>query len=169
METPNERGPQGTPHGEEPDAAIITLSTKADLSKRVLAAFIDFVIAIVLSRIPYVGWFTGIGYVLVRDGLDLEFMNRKSIGKKLMGLKTIRLDGEAMDVAVSVRRNWMFALGTLASLVVWIPILGFLTVLAAALISFVIGVYEVYLVFNDLEGRRWGDTFAGTKVVEVDE
>ena len=169
METKN----QGT-HAEGPlDEAInsitATLSSKADLTKRGIAAVIDGVIAGVLSQVPLVGWIAGMGYILVRDGLDFEWMNRQSVGKKLMGLKTVRLDGQPMEISTSVRRNWMFALGTLAGLFAWIPILGFLAVLAVSLVSFLIAVYEVYLVFTDKEGRRWGDTFAGTKVIEIDE
>ncbi len=169
METLHEGAQERAPLDESLDSLTATIAPKADLSKRAIAAVIDFVIASVLSQIPFVGWFAGVGYILVRDGLDLEFIDRQSVGKKLMGLKTVRLNGEKMDVSVSIRRNWMFALGTLASLVVWIPVLGFLTVLAMALLSFLIGVYEVYLVFNDAEGRRWGDTFGGTKVIEIDE
>ncbi len=169
METLQEGAHSRAPLDESLNSLTATVAPRADLSKRAIAAIIDFVIASVLSRIPLVGWFAGIGYILVRDGLDLEFIDRQSVGKKLMGLKTVRLDGEKMDISVSIRRNWMFALGTLASLVVWIPVLGFLTVLVMALLSFLIGVYEVYLVFNDPDGRRWGDTFAGTKVIEIDE
>ena len=169
MDTTKEGGPAASSVEEAVDAMTATLAPKADLTKRAIAAIIDFAIASVLSRIPFVGWFAGIGYILVRDGLDVELINRQSVGKKLMGLKTVRLDGEPMDVPGSVRRNWMFALGTLAGMIAWIPLLGFLTVLAAGLISFLIGVYEVYLVFTDNEGRRWGDTFAGTKVIETDE
>ena len=165
MDTMKEGGPAAAAVDEAVDAMTATLAPKADLTKRAIAAIIDFAIASVLSRIPFIGWFAGIGYILVRDGLDVELINRQSVGKKLMGLKTVRLDGEPMDVPGSVRRNWMFALGTLAGLIAWIPLLGFLTVLAAGVISLLIGVYEVYLVFTDNEGRRWGDTFAGTKVI----
>lgn len=168
METLNE-GAQENPVEQATEAMTATMSPKADLVKRALAAIIDFVLASILSRVWVVGWILGIGYILVRDGLDVELINRQSLGKKLMGLKTVRLDGQKMDIATSVRRNWMFALGTLAGLVAWIPLLGLLVVLGAALISFLIGIYEVYLVFTDEGGRRWGDSFAGTKVIEVDE
>ena len=155
------------------DEALSTLtvieSPKANLTKRAFAIVIDLVFAMLLSRIPYIGWFAGVGYMLFRDGFDFEFLNRQSLGKKLMGLKTLRLDGLAVDFAVSVRRNWMFALVTLAGIVFWMPVLRFFAVLTAGFLSLLIGAFEIYLVFNDTEGRRWGDTFAGTKVVEIDE
>ena len=169
MDTMNEGAQESNPVDEAVDAMTATMAPKADLTKRAIAAVIDFAIASLLSRIPFVGWFAGIGYILVRDGLDVEMVNRQSVGKKVMGLKTVRLDGEAMDIPASVRRNWMFALGTLASFFVWVPILGFVAVIIAALLSFLIGVYEIYLVFTESEGRRWGDSFAGTKVIETDE
>ena len=169
MDTMNEGAQVSNPVDEAVDAMTATMAPKADLTKRAIAAVIDFAIASLLSRIPFVGWFAGIGYILVRDGLDVEMVNRQSVGKKVMGLKTVRLDGEAMDIPASVRRNWMFALGTLASFFVWVPILGFVAVIIAALLSFLIGVYEIYLVFTESEGRRWGDSFAGTKVIETDE
>lgn len=169
MDTMNEGAQASNPVDEAVDAMTATLAPKADLTKRAIAAVIDFVLASLLSRIPFVGWFAGIGYILVRDGLDVELINRQSIGKKIMGLKTVRLDGEAMDIAASVRRNWMFALGTLAGLFFWVPVLGFLAVMIAAFVSFLIAVYEIYLVFTESEGRRWGDSFAGTKVIEIDE
>ncbi len=169
METMNEGTHADNTLDETTGAVTATLAAKADLVKRGAAMIIDSVVASILGQIPLVGWIAGMGYILVRDGLDIELINRQSIGKKLLGLKAVRLDGEDMDIATSVRRNWMFALGALAGIVAWIPILGFLAVLGISLISFLIGVYEVYLVFTDTEGRRWGDTFGGTKVIEIDE
>jgi uncharacterized RDD family membrane protein YckC len=74
-----------------------------------------------------------------------------------------------MDLATSVRRNWVFAIGALAGFVAWVPFFGALAVIVLGLLGFLAGVYEIYLVATDPEGRRYGDRFAGTKVIEVDE
>jgi uncharacterized RDD family membrane protein YckC len=71
---------------------------KADLTKRFLASLIDGLLAGGVSMIPIIGGIIGATYILVRDGLELEFMDRRSIGKKLLKLRPVRLDGQPMDV-----------------------------------------------------------------------
>ncbi len=143
---------------------------KADLGKRFLAAFIDGLIAGVIgSVIPIVGGIIGAAYMVARDGLDIEFMRRRSLGKKLMQLNVVRLDGKPMDIETSFRRNWMFGLGVLVTLLLYIPILGWALIPVVGLLSAAIGIYEIYKVMTDAEGRRWGDAMAGTKVIEVTE
>jgi uncharacterized RDD family membrane protein YckC len=56
----------------------------------------------------------GIAYALLRDGLTYDFMDGRSIGKKLMKLRPVRHDGSPMDMATSARRNWPLAFGSLA-------------------------------------------------------
>lgn len=151
------------------DTLTATAPGKVDLAKRFIAALVDGVLAAVVGAVPVVGSIAGTAYILVRDGLDIEFMKGRSIGKKLMRLRPVRLDGQPMDLATSIRRNWVFAIGALSGLVAWVPFLGFLAVLILGLIGFLVGLYEIYMVATDAEGRRYGDRFAGTKVIEVDE
>ncbi len=140
---------------------------KADLSKRFIAAIIDGAIAFVIGMIPFIGGFIGAGYWLVRDGLELEFMDRRSIGKKIMKLRPVRLDGRPMDIPTSVKRNWMFALGGVIQVLLFIPILGWLLMIPVAFIALGFGLFELYKVVTDPQGRRLGDNMAGTKVIEV--
>jgi uncharacterized RDD family membrane protein YckC len=140
---------------------------KADLSKRFLASLIDAVIAVLLGLIPVVGEIVGGVYWLVRDGLEVEFMDRRSLGKKVMKLRPVRRDGAPMNIETSARRNWMFALGAVVAVLLFIPALGWLLAIPVALAALVLGVIEVVKVLTDEEGRRWGDRLAGTKVVEV--
>ncbi len=140
---------------------------KADLSKRFIAAVIDGAIAFVIGFIPLIGGIIGAAYWLVRDGLELEFMDGRSIGKKVMKLRPVRLDGQPMDIPTSVKRNWMFALGGVISFLLWIPILGWLLMIPVALIALGLGLFELYKVVTDPQGRRLGDNMAGTKVIEV--
>ena len=64
---------------------------KADIGKRIIAALIDGVLVAIVSLIPVIGWVIGPLYWLLRDGLDIEFMNHRRIGKKLLKLRPITL------------------------------------------------------------------------------
>ncbi len=140
---------------------------KADLGKRVIAIIIDAVIAAVLGVIPIAGGIIGTAYIVIRDGLDVDFMPNRSLGKKIMSLQPVRLDGGKVDIETSLRRNWMFGLGAITSLLIYIPIVGWILIPIIGLVALGIGIYEIYLVITDAEGRRWGDRLAGTKVIEV--
>jgi uncharacterized RDD family membrane protein YckC len=149
---------------QTPISSADTVSpVKADLTKRAIAAIIDSVLASIVSLIPVVGGIVGAAYILVKDGLDIDFMNKRSLGKVLMKLRPIRLDGQAMDLNTSMRRNWPLAIGSLIAI---IPLVGWLVAVPVAL---VIGIIELVLVLTDSEGRRMGDKLAGTKVIEVSE
>jgi uncharacterized RDD family membrane protein YckC len=137
-------------------------TTKADLVKRFIAALIDNVLAALVGAIPVVGGIVGAAYILLKDGLELEFMDKRSIGKKLMKLRPVRLDGGSMDITTSIQRNWPLAIGSILAI---IPVLGWII---AVPVSLVIGIIELVLVFTDPEGRRLGDKLAGTKVIEVE-
>lgn len=139
---------------------------KADLVKRFVAAVIDGVIAGIIAYVfPVIGAAIGAAYYLVRDGLDVEFMDNRSIGKKLMKLRPVLQGGGKVDISVSVKRNWMFSLGILAA----VPVLGWIAMVLLAPLALIIGIVEIVLVITDNEGRRWGDKLAGTKVIEVAE
>ena len=140
---------------------------KADLGKRAIAMIIDAVIAMIVGFIPVAGGIVATAYWLVRDGLDLEFMDHRSIGKKLVKLRPVTLDGKPLDIQMSIKRNWMFALGGVAQLFA-MTIIGLVVALPLGLIAFVIGIVEVVLVVTDAESRRMGDKMAGTRVIETD-
>ncbi len=62
---------------------------KADLTTRSVAGFIDLLIVIGLTRLPdVIGFLSASGYLLIRDGL----FERRSVGKKLIGLRVISSD-----------------------------------------------------------------------------
>jgi uncharacterized RDD family membrane protein YckC len=145
------------------------MAGKADLGKRFIAHIIDSVVAYVIGLVPIIGGIAGAAYLVCRDGLEVDFMDRRSFGKKIMKLRPIRLDGQPMDLEASARRNWMWGIGALISLLLYIPIIGWILIPVVAVIAVAIGLYEVYKVITDDEGRRWGDQLANTKVVEVAE
>lgn len=142
---------------------------KADVGKRLVAGFIDLVLCVAASAVPMVGWLVAVAYLLVRDGLEFDFMDRRSIGKKLMKLRPVRLDGTPMDIATSFRRNVLLAVGPLGVLVLCIPIVGWVVGLLLAALGAVIGIIETLRIFSDPAGQRLGDDMAATVVIEVPE
>jgi len=158
MATPGSAVPAPAPTG-----------TKADLTKRFIAALIDGLLAGGVSLIPFIGGIVGAAYILVRDGLEIEFMDRRSIGKKLIKLRPVRLDGQPMDVATSVKRNFPLCIGAIGAIFWIIPVLGWILAILLGLTGLVVAIIEAVLVLTDPEGRRMGDKFAATKVIEVNE
>jgi len=151
----------------EPEVRAVP-SGKADLGKRFIAAIIDAVIAIVIGFIPIVGGFVAAAYWLLRDGLDVDFMDHRSLGKKLMKLRPVTLDGRQLDMMESAKRNWMFALGGVAQMLAF-TIVGLIIAIPLAMVAFGLGLVEMILVLVDSEGRRMGDKMAKTMVIEVDD
>jgi len=121
---------------------------------RVIAKLVDFiVIAAAIKTVPQVGYLAGLVYLLISDG----FFDGRSLGKKVMKLKTVSLQtGNPGDFRDSIVRNITF---TLALLLYKIPLLGW--ILAAAII-----VLEFLLMLGNKDGMRLGDDLANTKVVE---
>lgn len=140
---------------------------KADLTKRVIAAVIDGVAGVVVGMIPIVGGLVSTAYWLTRDGLDVEFMPNRSLGKKVAGLKPVTLDGRPVDLETSIKRNWPFAVGGLVQILLFIPLVGWLLMIPVGLLALGLGLTELFLVLTDEEGRRIGDRTANTKVVDA--
>ena len=125
----------------------------APLPPRIIAAVIDFAIcafigsiltAILPRAIGNVGYLVGISYILFRDALP--FLGGQSVGKKLMKIRVVTADGQALT------GNWTPAL--IRSAVFLIP-------------CFVI--VELVILYTRQSkpeaGRRLGDDWAKTKVI----
>lgn len=127
---------------------------KASLLLRVIAKVVDFlVIAAAMKTVPQVGYFAGLVYLLISDGL----FDGRSLGKKLIGLKVVSLPaGNQGSIKDSVVRNITFFLPLL---LYNIPLLGWLFV--AVVLTF-----EFLLMLGNTEGMRLGDDLANTKVIE---
>ncbi|MFO8150530.1 MAG: RDD family protein [Trueperaceae bacterium] len=150
-----------------PTPAPAPVGSKPDPLTRFLAFFIDAVIVSVVGLVPIIGSLVAIAYALLRDGLHYEFMDGRSIGKKLMKLKVVRHDGSPMDMAASARRNWPLAVGSLAQGLLIFPVVGWVLVPIVVIAGPLLALYEAYKVVTEPEGRRWGDALAGTKVVQA--
>ena len=165
---PPQPAPQAAVPPPPPAPQVATSPTpsaaaKADLGKRFVAILIDGIISGVVGLIPVIGGLVGAAYMLVRDGLELDFMDYRSIGKKVMKLRPVRVDGQTMDISASIKRNIPFAIGPV---IMVIPVLGWVL---GPIVAIIIGIIESILVLTDAEGRRMGDKLADTKVIEVSD
>jgi uncharacterized RDD family membrane protein YckC len=128
---------------------------KADIGTRFIAAFIDGILQILVGMIPVIGGLIGAAYMLIKDGL----FESQSLGKKLMKLQVVTLDGSKADYVVSAKRNAIFAVPSLISI---IPLIGWII---GGLLSLVVAIVEIVKVLNDPKGRRMGDQWANTQVI----
>lgn len=146
---------------------------KADLLKRFLALFIDSIPAIIVAFVPVIGGLAAAVYLMVRDGLEVDFMYKRSIGKKIMKLKPVTSSGKDLTIQDSIKRNWPLALGyltcALSPVLMFIPILGWGLLLLLGLAAMGLGIAECVLVLADDKGLRLGDKMASTVVIEVAE
>jgi uncharacterized RDD family membrane protein YckC len=127
---------------------------RADLTTRAVAGFVDLLIIMGLARLPDIlGFLSASGYILIRDGL----FDRRSIGKKLIGLRVTASDEAAPEATYreSIIRNAPFAVAYLLFLV---PFAGWV-------IGPVIAGLECLAALGDERGMRIGDLLARTVVV----
>lgn len=160
--TPNETAP--APVDDVADGPGPAPAARPVAGRRVAAAVIDSVITGVVGVVPVAGGVAATAYWLVRDGLDVSFMDHRSIGKQLMKLRPVTQSGGPVDVATSIRRNWMFALGGVSQLFVGTGA-GMVAAIPLSLAATVLGLIELVLVFAAVDGRRIGDRTGETHVI----
>jgi len=126
-----------------------------------------------LSRVlGLVGALVGFVYVVGRD----VFAGGRSFGKQAMGLRVITSSGAPCGLVDSAKRNAIFAIGSGISLVgavfMLIPCLGeamscllILPRILAGLLGVAALIVEIVKIVTDPAGIRFGDQFAGTRVV----
>lgn len=125
---------------------LVSPHTKADLRKRLSAAFVDALVVTTLS----LGYWTGgsllnlafgAGYLLLRDAVG-----GRSIGKLLFGLMVIRIEtGRPCSFAGSVERNLLLLLPGANVVAIFL---------------------EARMIMADLQGQRLGDRLAQTQVID---
>jgi uncharacterized RDD family membrane protein YckC len=110
-------------------------------------------------------------YVLARDVVAGD----RSLGKKLMNIRVVRVTGEPISIMESVKRNVLFSpgliIGVLLSILGLIPIAGGCIACVlwplralAGLFALGAGIWEIIQIFQQPEGIRAGDKMAGTRV-----
>jgi uncharacterized RDD family membrane protein YckC len=141
--------------------------------QRTVAALIDGIIATALAALlsgtPLLGGLVMGTYVVGRDGLDVGPLHFCSVGKYVMGLRLASLDGRPLTMATSVHRNWMLGVNAVAGLFVAVPVVGGALASLLSLGGLGLILFELYNVFADAEGRRWGDRLGRTQVVATEE
>jgi uncharacterized RDD family membrane protein YckC len=142
--------------------------TKARFLNRIIAKIVDFLIVVALFEIiPKIGFFAGLTYLFIADGL----FEGRSIGKRLIGLKVILHNNTGTSAVCSFKesilRNSPFAVGyILIGILKVIPLIGW--ILAFAILA-VILLFESLVVIGSENGMRFGDEIAKTQVVEEDK
>jgi uncharacterized RDD family membrane protein YckC len=136
---------------EHPDQK--ELST-ARILNRFIAKAIDFIIIGVLFEVvPKIGFFAGLAYLLIADGL----FEGRSLGKRLIKLKVVLHEaGQDCGVKESIIRNFPFAIGFI---LMKIPVIG-------PIFLILITGFEFLLVLGSEKGMRLGDELAKTRVIE---
>ena len=134
----------------------------ANASLRMVAFLVDLLVYVALWVFlffnlhlgDYLSWLFASFYLLVKDGL----VHGQSLGKLIVRQKVVHISTKEPIVLLdSIKRN---AILIVPNIVRFIPFLGGLLIL-------VIYGYEIYLLFTHSEGRRWGDQFAQTTVIQA--
>lgn len=143
--------------GEGPASTVLgrTVYPKAHVLNRFIAKLIDLFIVVAAGEIaPPVGFLSGLAYILIADG----FAGGRSLGKRLVGLQTLRIDDrEAAGFRESIIRN--LPLGA-AQIAFAVPYIGWL-------VSLAILAFEGLLIVGNEQGRRLGDEIARTQVLDA--
>lgn len=127
---------------------------RAGVLVRTVAKILDFIIiAAAVEILPKAGFFAGLAYLLIGDGL----FGGRSLGKKLIGLRAVSADTYApCTFRDSIVRNSTLGIGFLFYKIVWV---GWIFVV---IVSF----FEFIILLGSKDGMRLGDEFAKTIVIE---
>lgn len=128
---------------------------QAGLLLRAIAKTLDLIlIAAAGEVIPKAGYFAGLAYLLIGDGL----FHGRSLGKKLIGLRVVSADtDDPCSFRDSILRNSVFGIGYLFYRIPW---LGWIFIV-------IVCVFEFIILLGSKDGMRLGDEIAKTKVVTV--
>jgi len=140
----------------------------------VMRSVTDSVMAHLMLRsgIELVTALVTLGYILGRDVV----LEGRSVGKKVMDIRVVTSAGKPIEFSDSMRRNAIFGVGSALSVIHgaigMVPCFGTAIgcLMAPLLIlAFIFGVaavvVEIIKFVTDAAGQRFGDQWAGTKVV----
>lgn len=128
---------------------------RAGLLLRAIAKTLDFIIiAAAVEVIPKAGFFAGLAYLLIGDGL----FDGRSLGKKLIGLRVVSADTDKpCTFKDSILRNSIFGIGYLLYKIPWF---GWIFIV-------IVSIFEFIILLGSKDGMRLGDEIAKTNVVKV--
>lgn len=130
-------------------------SRKASLLVRVFAKVLDFIIIAAMAEVvPKAGFYAGLSYLLISDGL----FDGRSIGKRLMNLRAVSSEtGEPCSMKGSILRNAPLAAGLL---LYKLPLIGWIFIVLVSALEFLV-------MLGSRDGMRLGDELARTVVIEA--
>jgi len=129
-------------------------SKRAGLLVRTVAKILDFIIiAAAAEVVPKAGFYAGLVYILIGDGL----FGGRSLGKRLVGLRVVSaMSGKPCTIRESAIRNSIFGVGYFFTVLQWV---GWFFVLIAA-------VFEFVVLLGNKDLKRLGDEMAKTLVLD---
>jgi uncharacterized RDD family membrane protein YckC len=127
---------------------------RAGLLLRTVAKILDFIIiAAAVEIVPKAGFFAGLAYLLLGDGL----FDGRSLGKKLIGLRVVSAETyKPCTFRDSILRNSTFGVGFIFYKILWF---GWIFVM-------VVSIFEFIILLGSKEKMRVGDEIAKTVVVD---
>jgi len=129
---------------------------RAGLLVRTVAKILDFIIiAAAVEVVPRAGFFAGLSYLLIGDGL----FDGRSLGKKLMGIKVVSADTYTQcSFRDSILRNSILGIGYLLYNynILWF---GWIFIV-------IVSVFEFIILLGSKNEMRLGDEIARTIVIE---
>ena len=136
----------------------------ADLALRFLAALIDGGIGWVFVMIPFLGGIISVLYLLFKDALPYivfqeEEWKNKSVGKKIMNIEVLSLEGKTIDLSISAKRNVPLTIGSFIAIV---PVIGWIL---GPMLGAIFAIVELILLLTNEENMRLGDRWGKTRVI----
>ena len=127
---------------------------RAGLLLRTVSKILDFIlVAAAVEILPKAGFFAGLAYLLIGDGL----FDGRSLGKKIIGLKVVSATTySSCTFRDSILRNSTFGVGFLFYKVLWF---GWTFLIIVAVLEFII-------LLGSKENMRLGDEIAKTFVID---
>lgn len=128
---------------------------RAGLLVRTVAKILDaIIIAAAAEVVPNAGFYAGLAYLLIGDGL----FGGKSLGKKLVGLRVVSaVSRKPCTIRDSIIRNGILGVAYLLSRAIWFGWVFVLLVL----------VFEFIVLLGSKDSMRLGDELAKTLVLET--
>lgn len=130
---------------------------RAGLLLRTVAKLLDLIIiAAAVEILPKAGFFAGLAYILIGDGL----FDGRSLGKRVIGLKVVSTESyKPCTFRDSILRNSTFGIGFLFYKMLWFGWIFFI----------IIAVFEYLILLGSKDSMRLGDEIAKTIVVDPPE
>ena len=130
---------------------------RAGLLLRTVAKLLDLIIiAAAVEILPKAGFFAGLAYILIGDGL----FDGRSLGKRVIGLKVVSTESyKTCTFRESILRNSTFGIGFLFYKMLWFGWIFFI----------IIAMFEYLILLGSKDGMRLGDEIAKTIVVDHPE